>query len=602
MAIKRSVLEVEVNDESFKKYLTLYNKYQDKVNKLPGAWGAVTKENRASVEAVKMMTASMMANMDIMRKTAANQNDSANAAGKMARYWKEISKNSRETASNLYNMVTTGLRWTGIAGAVGGLATGGAIYGLDRLAGAGGAMRRSSQGLGLNYGQQAAFGLAYNRLIDSGAFLGGVSTARGDISSGAAGALYSLGLNPAGPGNTGTMSHEALGRIRDLVKSRPEEHLGIVANSYRLGELGLGVEDLRRLRGMSDDEFGKYQGDFGKRSSQLDVVDSTLRRWQDLDVQLDATSQKLKNSFLVALEALAKPLEDISEELSNFIQSLAGSNGVKAVMDSIARGLQWFADYVKRDEFKQDMQKFFESLERFGKAVANMADWVTRLFGPAPTDAKGDPVKPKDLKELRPEWFKNDNKPSGAERRAAERAKGYNNIGSWLGGIVDWMKTPLISGSDARMGNMDAWKRSIAGIESSGSANPYGVLGPITASGDRAHGKYQVMGNNIGPWTKEAIGKPLTPAEFLANPKAQEQVFEKIFGDYVKKYGNPQDAAAAWFGGPGSVGTNNRDQLGTSVPEYVDKFNKGMKGPRVDININNNTGGSAVVTTSQLAY
>src|SRR5512139_1042991 len=110
---------------------------------------------------------------------------------------------------------------------------------------------------------------------------------------------------------------------------------------------------------------------------------------------------------------------------------------------------------------------------------------------------------------------------------------------------------------------------AIAGIESGGR---YDLLGPVTKSGDRAYGKYQVMGNNVGPWTKEVLGKEYTPTQFVADPKAQDAVFQAKFGQYVDKYG-AEGAAQAWFGGPGAVGkTDRKDQLGTSVGSYGQRF------------------------------
>lgn len=125
------------------------------------------------------------------------------------------------------------------------------------------------------------------------------------------------------------------------------------------------------------------------------------------------------------------------------------------------------------------------------------------------------------------------------------------------------------------------YRDAIASIESAGSKNPYGVLGPVTASGDRAHGRYQVMGANIGPWSEAALGRRLTPEQFLADPAAQDRVFDHRFGTYVAQTGNPQDAAAMWFSGRPLAGNTSRDQLGTSVPTYVQKFAKAM-GPQAE--------------------
>jgi hypothetical protein len=120
-------------------------------------------------------------------------------------------------------------------------------------------------------------------------------------------------------------------------------------------------------------------------------------------------------------------------------------------------------------------------------------------------------------------------------------------------------------------GTSKGYRDAIASIESAGS---YSALGPILKSGDRAYGRYQVMGNNIGPWTQEALGTRLSPQQFLNNPQAQDQVFDHVFGGYVKKYGE-SGAANAWFtGSPTAMG---KDALGTSNTVYVEKFNAALQ-------------------------
>ena len=125
------------------------------------------------------------------------------------------------------------------------------------------------------------------------------------------------------------------------------------------------------------------------------------------------------------------------------------------------------------------------------------------------------------------------------------------------------------------MGVMD-WANAIASIESAGSGD-YSALGPITAKGNRAYGRYQVMDFNIGPWTEKHFGRRLTPEEFLASKEAQDAVFAGEFGGNVEKYGNPQDAASVWFTGkPVATGGNRKDILGTTGSGYVNKFNEAL--------------------------
>ena len=136
------------------------------------------------------------------------------------------------------------------------------------------------------------------------------------------------------------------------------------------------------------------------------------------------------------------------------------------------------------------------------------------------------------------------------------------------------------AGSIATMANRGAradtgtnYQEAISRIESGGK---YDLLGPRTSSGDRAYGKYQVMGENIPQWTRDALGRSMTPSEFLANPQAQDAVFNHRFGSYVDKYG-PGGAARAWFAGEGGMNNPNaRDILGTSVDSYERQFLRGL--------------------------
>lgn len=88
----------------------------------------------------------------------------------------------------------------------------------------------------------------------------------------------------------------------------------------------------------------------------------------------------------------------------------------------------------------------------------------------------------------------------------------------------------------------------------------YGTQGPVITDrkspyyGDQALGMYGVMGKNLPQWLKEAGLQPMTREQFLANPEAQDAVFNHRFGQYLQRFGNVEDAAQAWFAGPGTVG------------------------------------------------
>src|SRR5690242_14041971 len=138
------------------------------------------------------------------------------------------------------------------------------------------------------------------------------------------------------------------------------------------------------------------------------------------------------------------------------------------------------------------------------------------------------------------------NAAAGAYRRnrlegAAKDNATYNSgLISALTGASAGSSIPSPDAS-AELGNTapagdPSYRNAIASIESAGSGD-YGAIGPTNPKMGRALGRYQIMEANIGPWSQEALGRTVTPDEFLADPKIQDAIFDKKFGSYVSQYG-----------------------------------------------------------------
>jgi hypothetical protein len=158
--------------------------------------------------------------------------------------------------------------------------------------------------------------------------------------------------------------------------------------------------------------------------------------------------------------------------------------------------------------------------------------------------------------------------------RLGDRLAPPQEEGGELAGLAKQYGVPSPSSLPTSSLGTDAYGNAISGIESGGR---YDLLGPVTKTGDRAYGKYQVMGSNVPEWTRAALGRAMTPQEFLADQRAQDAVFQHRFGSYVQKYG-PGGAARAWFAGEGGMSNPDAtDQLGTSVADYERRFNAGLR-------------------------
>lgn len=85
---------------------------------------------------------------------------------------------------------------------------------------------------------------------------------------------------------------------------------------------------------------------------------------------------------------------------------------------------------------------------------------------------------------------------------------------------------------------------AIGGPESAGNGG-YAAIQKTTG----ALGKYQVKPSSLPGMLREAGLPPMTPQQYVANHQAQETLFAAVFGGYMKKYGNFNEAAAKWFTG-----------------------------------------------------
>lgn len=110
--------------------------------------------------------------------------------------------------------------------------------------------------------------------------------------------------------------------------------------------------------------------------------------------------------------------------------------------------------------------------------------------------------------------------------------------------------------------SLQSLMRALGMQESGGN---YGAVN----SGSGALGKYQVMPSNVAGWSQQALGHAITTSQFLHNPKLQEKIVSKVFGDYVRKYG-AKGALSAWYSGdPSRYKDKSSVSNGPSVYDYV---------------------------------
>jgi uncharacterized protein (DUF952 family) len=127
---------------------------------------------------------------------------------------------------------------------------------------------------------------------------------------------------------------------------------------------------------------------------------------------------------------------------------------------------------------------------------------------------------------------------------------------------------PAADPTQSQFGADDPLERLAAATRKIESSGRYDALGPVTRTGDRGYGAYQVMGANVPSWTKQWLGRSMTPQEYLHDQQAQDDLFRGQGGDYLKKFGM-SGALSMWHSGrPNSPNVSDGY---TRTPDYVKK-------------------------------
>lgn len=109
----------------------------------------------------------------------------------------------------------------------------------------------------------------------------------------------------------------------------------------------------------------------------------------------------------------------------------------------------------------------------------------------------------------------------------------------------------MVQGNPGATPTNDAFQMFMRAIAQQESGGNYRALGSMVG-GDRAYGKYQIMGNNIPSWTENALGTSMNPQQFLKDKGAQDATARQYLWNYYKQYG-PRQAAMAWNQGVGGM-------------------------------------------------
>ena len=373
----KSVIDIEINDAKFKEFTAMFEKYQKSLGKMPGQWGSINKSvsslqgNFNKIQhALDSIAKSLDKNHVKLKDTNEVASKTAKSFEKMGHFAKSISGHVASTTFNL-------LKWGSLTTIAAGLLGAGGLFGLSNLSSSAGSLRTQSQSLGVTPGELKSAKLNYGRYGDAEGLLGGISSAQTDLSKQYA--FQATGLNPNQ--SAAKLLPQILSKAADVYKSGPAATAGQRLEVSGLTQFGVTVAQARQYAALSKSEMALNQKKYEQDQRSLELNDALLRRWQDLDVQLDRSKSSIENAFITGLQGLSEPIAKLSSVFTDAVTSLLKSPKIGEWIDRLGVGIQHFATYLESPDFEKDVSSFLDSVSKLGHAIGVIADTLNFLTG-----------------------------------------------------------------------------------------------------------------------------------------------------------------------------------------------------------------------------
>lgn len=638
--VAKSIVDIDVNDDKFVSFMEKFKEYQAALEELPEAWrglahGATdaTKETaKAKAEGDLLAKAfsdgasailTINSGLDRLTESLDRANKSQEDFNKKTRsskgFLSDATKDAKSLAGHIRDATTSLLSWGGIVGLFTGVLGVGGLFGLNRLAATTGSQRFTSLGIGTSIGALDSTAINYQKALGNPTVtLGAIRDSQMDLSK--RWQFQAMGINNPDQ-DPAKLLPQMIRNARDIFVKNGSTLQG--ANAYGLTNF-FSLDDLNRFKNMSDEEIDAMERRAQKDAKLLQITDQQARQWQDFNVQLDYSGQSIRNTFVRGLGPLTPQLSKLSDALAGAIDTVLQSPELGKWIDGLAGGIERFGNYLASPDFTKDVESFMAGIEKLGALIGKVYDWVVGKTEISVSDvtAGSSILGNQEVKD--PETGKSYSPGSEDDPR----------VWGWLkklktaSGVAPVQYDEYFDEAAKKYSVDPKWLKSIAAAESSWDKNAVSSAG--------AKGLMQVMPSNfkdgekpleprdnimagarVFSWAMQQSGGDFDEAlryynggvrrgsaENIAYPGRVKEKYAAMFGDpqgsaqeqYAAMQGSRKDQVVAG-GGDNSEVAKNTNKTNQLLQQIVDR---GLQGNGSGMVVYNNTGGNAVVSSSQL--
>ncbi|MEH3354853.1 lytic transglycosylase domain-containing protein [Enterobacter kobei] len=638
--VAKSIVDIDVNDDKFVAFMEKFKEYQAALEELPEAWrglehGATdaTKETaKAKSEGDLLAKAfsdgasailTINSGLDRLTESLDRANKSQEDFNKKTRsskgFLSDATKDAKSLAGHIRDATTSLLSWGGIVGLFTGVLGVGGLFGLNRLAATTGSQRFTSLGIGTSIGALDSTAINYQKALGNPTgTLGAIRDSQMDLSK--RWQFQAMGINNPDQ-DPAKLLPQMIRNARDIFVKNGSTLQG--ANAYGLTNF-FSLDDLNRFKNMSDEEIDAMERRAQKDAKLLQITDQQARQWQDFNVQLDYSGQSIRNTFVRGLGPLTPQLSKLSDALAGAIDTVLQSPELGKWIDSLAGGIERFGNYLASPDFTKDVESFMAGIEKLGALIGKVYDWVVGKTEISVSDVTSGSSILGNQEVKDPETGKSYTPGSEDDPR----------VWGWLkklktaSGVAPVQYDEYFDEAAKKYSVDPKWLKSIAAAESSWDKNAVSSAG--------AKGLMQVMPSNfkdgekpfeprdnimagarVFSWAMQQSGGDFDEAlryynggvrrgsaENIAYPGRVKEKYAAMFGapegsakeQYAAMQGSRKDQVVAG-GGDNSEVAKNTNKTNQLLQQIVDR---GLQGNGSGMVVYNNTGGNAVVSSSQL--
>lgn len=624
--VAKSIVDIDVNDDKFVAFMERFREYQSALDDLPEAWRVAavgigesskqtekakgeTKELGAEFNAVAEAILTINSGIDRLNTNLEDskkkQDEFNKKAGQGQGFINQAKKDAKELAGHIKESTASLLSWGGIVGIFTGVLGVGGLFGINRLAATTGAQRFTSLGIGTSIGALDSTAINYQKALGNPAgTLGAIRDSQMDLSK--RWTFQAMGINNPDQ-DPAKLLPQMIRNARDIFVQNGSTLQG--AQAHGLTNF-FTLDDLNRFKNMSDEEITAMEKRAQQDARMLQITDQQARQWQDFNVQLDYSSQSIRNTFVRGLGPLTPQLSKLSDVLAGAIDTVLKSPELGKWIDALAGGIERFGNYLASPAFTSDVESFMSGVKKLALTIMDVIGLFTGEISISDFAKKHSTILSNDVKtdssgnHFVKGGLSDPDTPAGAKWLT-------RHLYSWSGTAPKEYDQYFLDAANKY--NVDPrWLKAITAGESSWDQNAVSKAG--------AKGLMQVMPGNFLPgenpfdprdnimagarvfsWAMQSANGDLDEALRYYNGGSRRGSAEnraypgRIREKYAEMYGAPKNNDATGVNSfEIAKNTSKTNQL---LQQIVD--NHGNSGR--EIVVYNNTGGNAIVSGALLS-